>query len=45
MGDRPALLALETRLHVLGGETSSGLLANHLTYQAIYTIAIPSIQQ
>ncbi len=45
LGDRPALLGLETRLHVLGGETSSGLLANHLTYQAIYTIAIPSIQQ
>ena len=45
VGDKPALLGLETRLHVLGGETSSGLLANHLTYQAIYTIAIPSIQQ
>lgn len=45
LGDRPALLGLDTRLHVLGGETSAGLLAYHLTYQAIYTIAIPSIQQ
>lgn len=45
LGDRPAVLGLETRLHVLGGETPTGLLANHLTYQAIYTIAIPSIQQ
>ena len=45
LGDHPALLGLETRLHVLGGETPTGLLASHLTYQAIYTIAIPSIQQ
>ena len=45
LGNRPALLGLETRLHVLGGETPTGLMASHLTYQAIYTIAIPSIQQ
>jgi len=45
LGNHPALLGLETRLHVLGGETPAGLLASHLTYQAIYTIAIPSIQQ
>jgi N-acetylneuraminic acid mutarotase len=45
LGNHPALLGLETRLHVLGGETPTGLLASHLTYQAIYTIAIPSIQQ
>ena len=45
LGDQPALLGLETRLHVLGGDSPSGLLASHLTYQALYTIAIPSIQQ
>ena len=45
VGDRPALLALETRLHVLGGKSANALLANHLTYQAIYTTVVPSIQQ
>jgi DNA-binding CsgD family transcriptional regulator len=45
VGDRSELLALDTRLHVLGGKAPAGLMSNHLTYQAIYTIAVPSIQQ
>lgn len=39
-----ALLALDTRLHVIGGQTPSGLSAAHQAYQAIYTISLPSIQ-
>ena len=45
VGDRPSLLALDTRLHVLGGKSANDLLSNHLTYQAIYTTVVPSIQQ
>jgi DNA-binding CsgD family transcriptional regulator/N-acetylneuraminic acid mutarotase len=39
-----ALLALDTRLHAIGGQTPSGLSAAHQAYQAIYTISLPSIQ-
>jgi N-acetylneuraminic acid mutarotase len=43
-GSKLALLALDTRLHIIGGEAPSGLSAEHLTYQAIYTISLPSVQ-
>ncbi len=43
-GSMLALLALDTRLHVIGGQTSAGLSAAHQVYQAIYTISLPSIQ-
>ena len=45
VGDQPAVLALDTRLHILGGLGADGPDANHLTYQAIYTIVLPTIQQ
>lgn len=45
VGDRPAVLALDTRLHILGGLRADGPDANHQTYQAIYTIVLPTIQQ
>lgn len=43
-GSKVTLLALDTRLHVIGGQTPSGLSAAHQTYQAIYTISLPSVQ-
>lgn len=46
VGLRPAVLAFDTRIYVLGGLNSTkGLLSSHQTYQAIYTIVIPSIQE
>ncbi len=45
VGDQPAVLALDTRLHILGGIGSNGPDVRHLTYQAIYTIVLPTIQQ
>ena len=36
----PALLALDTRLHLLGGKASAG----HQSYQAIYTILFPVVR-
>jgi len=38
-GAFPALLALDTRLHLLGGKAS----ASHQSYQAIYTILFPVV--
>jgi len=38
-GAFPALLALDTRLHLLGGKSSAG----HQSYQAIYTILFPVV--
>jgi DNA-binding CsgD family transcriptional regulator/N-acetylneuraminic acid mutarotase len=45
VGSQPAVLALDTRLHILGGLGADGPDAHHLTYQAIYTIVLPTIQQ
>jgi hypothetical protein len=39
-GAFPALLALDTRLHLLGGKSSAG----HQSYQAIYTILFPVVR-
>jgi DNA-binding CsgD family transcriptional regulator/N-acetylneuraminic acid mutarotase len=39
-GAFPALLALDTRLHLLGGKSS----ASHQSYQAIYTILFPVVR-
>ena len=43
VGIRPALVLLETRLHVLGGITPAGPVALHQSYQAIYTISLPGV--
>lgn len=40
----PALLAHGNMLYVIGGEGSSGISAEHQAYQAIYTIAVPLLQ-
>jgi N-acetylneuraminic acid mutarotase len=45
VGMNPAVIALDTRLHVLGGLVSGAPVANQQTYQAIYTINLPSIQE
>ena len=42
-GAFPALLALDTRLHLLGGKTAGGPGASHQSYQAIYTILLPVV--
>jgi DNA-binding CsgD family transcriptional regulator len=45
VGVRPAVLALDTRLYVLGGLGTAGPQASHQTYQAIYTIMLPAVQE
>ena len=45
IGALPALVPLETRLHILGGSTPGGISAFHQSYQAIYTIVLPSIRK
>jgi DNA-binding CsgD family transcriptional regulator len=45
VGARPAMVALDTRLHVLGGQSGPAPDARHQIYQAIYTILMPNIQQ
>jgi len=43
-GAFPALLPLDTRLHLLGGRSSVGPGASHQSYQAIYTILFPVVR-
>jgi DNA-binding CsgD family transcriptional regulator/N-acetylneuraminic acid mutarotase len=43
-GAFPALLPLDTRLHLLGGRSSGGLGVSHQSYQAIYTILFPVVR-
>ncbi|MDR3573357.1 MAG: kelch repeat-containing protein [Anaerolineaceae bacterium] len=43
-GAYPALLAAGTQLHLIGGQTASGLTGAHLAYQAVYTILLPVVQ-
>ena len=43
-GGFPALLPVETRLHLLGGEVGASPSAWHQSYQAIYTILIPVVR-
>lgn len=41
---RPAVLSLETLLYVLGGDTAGAASDRNLSYQAIYTVLVPSLQ-
>ena len=43
-GAFPALLPLDTNLHLLGGRSSGGPDASHQSYQAIYTILFPVVR-
>jgi DNA-binding CsgD family transcriptional regulator len=45
VGAQPVALALETRLYVVGGRTPGGMSAFTQSYQAIYTINLPSVQK
>ena len=45
IGGHPAMVALDTRLFVLGGLTPGGMSAFDQSYQAIYTISLPNIRQ
>ena len=40
----PAVLPYETRLFVLGGAVSEGIIAENQAYQAVYTVLMPVIQ-
>jgi DNA-binding CsgD family transcriptional regulator/N-acetylneuraminic acid mutarotase len=44
VGEFPALLPVETRLHLLGGGVGKSLSAAQQSYQAIYTILIPVVR-
>ncbi len=45
IGAHPAMVALDTRLYVIGGLTPGGMSAFDQSYQAIYTINVPNIRQ
>jgi hypothetical protein len=45
IGSHPVLVPLETRLHVIGGATPGGMAVFHQSYQAVYTIQLPSVQK
>lgn len=44
-GAQTALVALDTRLHLLGGEAEGKILPLHMTYQAVYTVLIPAVSR
>ncbi len=44
-GEKTALVALDTRVHLLGGETGGQAQALHLSYQAVYTVLIPAVSR
>jgi DNA-binding CsgD family transcriptional regulator/N-acetylneuraminic acid mutarotase len=44
-GASPAVLAAGNFLHTLGGENQAGLSAFHQSYQAIFTISVPIINE
>ncbi len=44
-GDKAALVALDTRIHLLGGEIEGQAQALHLSYQAVYTVLIPAVSR
>ncbi|MHB1120865.1 MAG: Kelch repeat-containing protein [Bellilinea sp.] len=43
LGDRLSLIALDTRIHVFGGNINGQAQNAHTAYQAIYTVLIPAI--
>lgn len=43
LGDRLSLIALDTHVHVFGGEIDNQAQPIHTAYQAIYTVLIPAI--
>lgn len=43
LGDQLSLLAVDTRIHVFGGEMGGKSQSLHTAYQAIYTVLIPAI--
>lgn len=45
LGSRAALVALDTKIHILGGQAGGQPSAAHLTYQAIYTVLIPAVSR
>jgi len=45
VGSRPVLVPLDTHLHVIGGTTPGGMSLFHQSYQAVYTIQLPSVQK
>jgi len=45
VGSQPVLVPLETHLHVIGGATPGGMSVFHQSYQAVYTIQLPSVQK
>ncbi len=44
VGNFPAVLPYETRLYVIGGESSKTIAGSNQVYQAVYTILVPVIR-
>ncbi len=44
-GAQTALAALDTKLHLLGGEAEGQIQPMHLAYQAVYTVLIPAVSR
>lgn len=43
LGYLPAVIPLDTQIHILGGEIDGKVQPTHIAYQAIYTVLIPAI--
>lgn len=45
VGSRPAVAAVDTRIHIIGGDIAGVNQTAHQAYQAIYTVLIPAISR
>lgn len=45
VGSGPALISSGSYLYVFGGETTTGIAETSVSYQALYTIAVPQIRR
>ena len=44
-GAQAAVVALDTKIHLLGGSTGGQAQPLHLAYQAVYTVLIPAVSR
>jgi N-acetylneuraminic acid mutarotase len=45
VGSRPAVAAVDTHIHIIGGDIAGVNQTAHQAYQAIYTVLIPAISR
>jgi len=45
IGSQTELIALDTKIHLLGGVINGSAQTTHLAYQAVYTVLIPAVSK